>query len=127
MLQYHTFCHHVYTLGVKGRLSSWAAKAAAAWTAGSCVLVLTKPEMQVAVNPSRVATLQFGAAVPWPHPPEPLVCATEGPAHLPVVKPQQPCWHSLSAAHVSVTVFLLCWLAASDATDWPAAGAAAGA
>jgi len=119
------FCHHVYALGVKGRLSSWAAKAAAAWTVGSWVLVFTKPEMQVAVKPRRVATLQFGAEVPWPHPPEPLVCATDGPAHLPVEKPQQPCWHSLSAAHVSVTTFLLCWLAARDATDWPAAAGAA--
>jgi hypothetical protein len=99
--------------------SSCAAKAAAARTSGSDVLMV-EPAMQF-LKPSADATSQFGAAAPWPQPPEPLVCATSGPAHLPDVKPQHPCWHSESDAHGVNTTFLLDWAAAGAA----AAGAAA--
>jgi hypothetical protein len=99
--------------------SSWAAKAAAARTSGSLVLIV-EPAMQF-LKPSADATSQLGAAAPWPQPPEPLVWATSGPAHLPDVKPQQPCWHSESDAHGVNTTFLLDWAAAGAA----AAGAAA--
>jgi hypothetical protein len=67
--------------------SSCAAKAAAARTSGSDVLIV-EPAMQF-LKPSADATSQLGAAAPWPQPPEPLVWATSGPAHLPDVKPQQ--------------------------------------
>jgi hypothetical protein len=67
------------------------------------------------LKPSNVATSQLGDLLPRPHPPEPFVCATSGPAHLPVLKPQQPCWHSLSFAHAAKTTFLPLFFAASCA------------
>ncbi len=97
---------------------SWALNAAAAWTSGSRTLFCA-PATQI-WKPSALETLQLGVALPRPHPPEPLVCATAGPAHFPLEKPQQPCWHSESLAHSTKTVFLFCWLAASWAADWPA-------
>jgi hypothetical protein len=65
--------------------------------------------MQLPPKPRSVATSQLGVALPCPHPPSPLVWATTGPAHLPVLKAQQPCWQSESEEQDSKTVSLEDW------------------
>jgi len=79
-------------------------KWAAARIVGSERSPFTNPPMQLPLKPRIVATLQFGAEPPKPQPPSPLVWATTGPAHLPVLKEQQPCWQSESWVQASKTV-----------------------
>jgi hypothetical protein len=50
----------------------------------------------------RAATLQFGLGFPKPQPPS-RVWAIAGPAHLPVLNAQQPCWQSESTLQGPVT------------------------
>jgi len=73
--------------------------------------------MQLPSKPRSVATLQFGAEPPKPHPPSPLVWATTGPAHLPVLKEQQPCWQSESEVQDSKTVSFEDWSPEEDEED----------
>jgi hypothetical protein len=91
----------------KGIPSRFDTKWAAATTVGSERSPFADPEMQLPLKPSMVATLQFGAEPPKPQPPSPLVWATTGPAHLPVLKAQQPCWQSES------------WVQGSKTVNWP--------
>src|ERR1700761_4987706 len=81
--------------------SSCETNLAAVTTAGSERSPLTAPGAQ-SESLSAAATLQLGLGEPKPHPPS-RVWAIAGPAHLPVLNAQQPCWQSESCVQGPVT------------------------
>jgi len=83
-------------------LSSWDTNLAAVMVVGLERSPLTAPGAQT-FKLRRVATSQLGAGLPKPQPPS-RVWAMPGPAHVPVLKAQQPSWQSESWVQGSKTV-----------------------
>jgi hypothetical protein len=76
------------------------AELAGAWgaAAAAVAVVVVVAELAGAWKPSATAALSLGSALPKPQPPS-ISWAITGPAHLPVLKPQQPSAQSASLVH----------------------------